>query len=239
MRGSSIVKPVRFNDPRIVGDATASVRIFSERFADEMVIIDLDANKSGTQELERYRKLSRLCIMPLTLGGGVKTVRDADDLISSGADKVTVNSAFYDNPTLLDVVAQKYGSQAVVFSLDCKLTRGRQMAVSQQGSRVESLQAIEAAQKAVDYGAGEILLNCIEQDGTMSGYNLDLIKAVSDVVDVPIIAAGGCGQPQDCVLAVQAGASAVAAGSIFFWIGDTIRSIKQHMGTKGIEVRLE
>ena len=239
MRGSSIVKPVRFNDPRIVGDATASVRIFSERFADEMVIIDLDASKSGTQELERYRKLSRLCIMPLTLGGGVKTVRDADDLISSGADKVTVNSAFYDNPTLLDVVAQKYGSQAVVFSLDCKLIRGRQMAVSQQGSRIESLQAIEAAQKAVDHGAGEILLNCIEQDGTMSGYNLDLIKAVSDVVDVPIIAAGGCGRPQDCVLAVQAGASAVAAGSIFFWIGETIRSIKQHMGTKGIEVRLE
>ena len=129
--------------------------------------------------------------------------------------------------------------KAVVFSLDCKLTRGRQMAVSQQGSRVESLQAIEAAQRAVDHGAGEILLNCIDQDGTMSGYNLDLIKAVSDVVDVPIIAAGGCGQSQDCVLAVQAGASAVAAGSIFFWIGETIRSIKQHMGTKGIEVRLE
>jgi len=238
LRGNSVVKPVGFQQDRVVGDAIASVKVFSKRFADEMIIIDIDATKNGYRDLTLIKKLSRECIMPLTLGGGISDVMGAEDLFASGADKVSINTSFYSNPSLISTIAARFGSQAVVFSLDVKIVNSIIYAVSHCGSVLESVTGLDAAKKAADYGAGEILLNRVDKDGTMTGYDTDLIRKIADSIEIPLVAVGGCGSGADCVRAVKAGASAVAAGSIFFWVGESIMSIKEHMNAEGLEVRL-
>ena len=238
LRKNSVVKTVGFNNSRIVGDAITCVKVFSSRMADEMIILDIDATESGVINSSLIRRLSKNCMMPLTVGGGVRDISDADSLFRSGADKISVNSAFYDNKNLISEISGKYGRQAIVFSLDTYFDGKQYFASSHSAGFKYNILALDAVKMAVEYGAGEILLNSVERDGAMNGYDLELIANISDAVDVPVIAAGGCGDMHDCVSAIQSGASAVAAGSIFHWIGESIISIKKHMNDQGIDVRL-
>jgi len=238
LQGNSVVKTVGFSEPRVVGDAISNVNVFSNRMADEMVIVDIEATEKGRINEALIRRLARQCVMPLTVGGGIQTLVDAQALFRSGADKVVINSAFYKDPSLFSQVAAQFGRQALVFSLDAVKTANGYQAVSHSGNNVQSLSAVAAAQLAVSHGAGEVLVNSIDCDGRMEGYDLDLVEAISASVDVPVVAAGGCGSSLDCVNAVNAGASAVAAGSIFYWVGESIITLKETMANNNIEVRL-
>ena len=238
IKGNSVVKTVRFKDARMVGDAITNVKVFSNRMADEMVIVDIEATSKGRINEALIRRLAKQCVMPLSVGGGIKSVEDAEKLFRSGADKVVLNSEFYRNPEIISEIADRYGRQAIVFSLDVKKSELSRVATSNSATNLYELSAFEAANKAVEYGAGEIILNSVDNDGVMEGYDLELIREVSNLVDVPVIAAGGCGSKEDCVNAVKSGASAVAAGSIFYWIGESIISIKEYMSQNGIEMRL-
>ncbi len=221
-----------------MGDAITNIKVFSNRMADEMVIVDIEATEKGCINEALIKRLAASCIMPLSVGGGVKTIRDADKLFRSGADKIVINSAFYSNPNLLTQVANKYGVQSVVFSLDVKKIDGRYLSVSHSGSKINDITAFEAAQRAVQAGAGEIILNSIDLDGTMEGYDLELVELIASNVNIPVVAAGGCGGKEDCVSAANTGAAAVAAGSVFYWVGESIITIKEYMNVNGISVRI-
>lgn len=237
LKGNSVVKTVMFKEPRIVGDAVTNVKVFSSRLADEMVIVDIEATKRGTINQSLIQRLASFCIMPLTLGGGIKNLSDADMLFRSGADKVAVNSEYYTTPHLLSEIADKFGSQSVVFSLDVKKVNNEYKAASHSGQRLHG-DVLKAAVEAVEHGAGEIILNSIDNDGTMNGFDLELIKLVSEEVSVPIVVAGGCGDKKHCVDAVKEGGAAIAAGSIFYWVGESIITIKEFMSENGIAVRI-
>ncbi|EAT12532.1 hisF protein [Oceanobacter sp. RED65] len=222
----------------MVGDAITNVKVFSSRKADEMVIVDIEATEKKRINLPLLKRLSSHCIMPLTIGGGVTTLEDAEDLFSVGADKVLVNSAFYNRPEILTDISSKFGRQAVVFSLDVMKKSNEYVPVSKNGSVKQSWTLRETVERAIEYGAGEIILNSVDCDGMMQGFDLNLCKQVSDISSVPVVIAGGCGTKEDCVLAVNSGADAVAAGSIFYWVGESILTIKDYMNKNGLEVRL-
>jgi cyclase len=177
--------------------------------------------------------------MPLSIGGGVKSLEDADSLFHAGADKVVINSMFYSSNSIVKKIAKKYGEQAVVFSLDVKKVHGKMQAVANGSNFKTGMNAVDAAISAVDCGAGEIYLNSVDHDGCMNGYDLNLIKKISETVTVPVVAAGGCGNKEHCVDAIMAGADAIAASSIFFWAGESIITIKDYLLKNGIEVRLK
>lgn len=238
IRGNAVVKSTQFSDHRMVGDAATNVKVFSSRKADEMVIVDIDAYQRGDINLPLIKRLSSLCNMPLSIGGGVKSIEDASDLFQCGADKVVVNTAFYHKPGLITEIAKSYGNQAVVFSLDAMFVDGKYVAFSNGGTQRQGLTAIDAARKAVDLGAGEILINSIDQDGMMEGYEVNLIQQISDSVNTPVIAAGGCGKKEHCLEALNSKASAIAAGSIFYWVGESIITLKEYLNAQGIEMRL-
>ena len=238
IKGNSVVKTVQFNEVRMVGDAITNVKVFSNRMADEMVIVDIEATAKGRINSELIKRLAKHCIMPLAVGGGISSLDDAELLFRSGADKIVLNSEFYKNPDIITQISNKYGRQAVVFSLDVKETDIGRMSASNSALEIHNISAVDTAIKAVSYGAGEIILNSVDRDGMMNGYDLELINEISKAVDVPVIAAGGCGSKDDCVEAINNGASAVAAGSIFYWVGESIISLKEFMSKKGIEMRL-
>ena len=237
LQGSSVVKTIGFGNPRIVGDGVSCVKVFSKRLADELVLVDIQATQLNRINKTLISRLAAECVMPLTVGGGIKTVKDAQQLFDCGADKIVLNSEFFSNPSLVTEIAKRYGSQAVVFSLDAKVMSGKYYAVAVSATHTLGLTAREVAIKACEYGAGEVFLNSVDRDGLMGGYDLDLISMISDAIEVPVIVAGGCGKKEDCVAAINAGASAVAAGSIFHWVGESILSIKECMERSGIEVR--
>ena len=237
LKGNSVVKTVGYQEPRMVGDAVTNVKVISNRLADEMIIVDIEATELDRINLRHLERLAKSCVMPLTVGGGINTIGKADQVFECGADKVVVCSAFYATPNLLTDIASKYGNQAVVFSLDVKLVEGQYHSSYASALELSHQAALTTAKMAVEYGAGEILLNAVDQDGMMTGYDLDLIESVCNEVDVPVIASGGCGRKDHCVDAVKAGAAAVAAGSIFYWVGESIRTIKAHMRDHEIEVR--
>ena len=239
LKGSSVVKTVRFKEPRIVGDAVASVKVFASRKADEMIIVDIDATERGSIHIELIKRIAKSCTMPLSIGGGIKSIEDADALFRVGADKIVINSSFYTCSKLLQEISEKYGKQAIVFSLDVK-REGEYYKAFSHGSSIDSkMSAVEAARKAVNGGAGEIYLNSVDLDGCMNGYDLKLVEEISNYVNVPVIAAGGCGDKKHCVEVINAGADAVAAASIFFWVGESVITIKEELKNNGIEVRLK
>ena len=239
IKGNSIVKTVQFKEPRVVGDAVATVKVFATRKADEMIVVDIEATKRGNINIDLIERISKSCNMPLSIGGGIQSIEDADALFRVGADKVIVNSKFYSDKNVIKELSQKFGEQAVVFSLDVRRSKGSTKAFSNGATFNSGKRAIDAAQEAIAKGAGEIYLNSIDQDGCMQGYDLELIEEISSQVSVPVVAAGGCGDKTHCIDVIKAGADAVAAASIFFWVGESIITIKEHLKSNGVEVRLK
>jgi cyclase len=204
-----------------VGDPINIVRLFNDKEADELIILDIEAtvNKRPPQ-FDYLANLSGECFMPLTYGGGITSVDDIRRLLSIGIEKVSINTAAVDDPDLISKAADSFGSQAIVASIDVKKDwRGRQLAYTKAATNKTRWTPEVLAAELERKGAGEILLTSVDRDGEMAGYDLDLIKRVSSAVGIPVIACGGAGNQQHLADAVRAGASAAAAGSLFVFVG--------------------
>lgn len=222
LKSDGLVKTVKFNNPRYVGDPVNTVKIFNEKEVDEIVVLDIQASKEDRgPRMEKIAEIAGECFMPMGYGGGVSNVQQMHDILFSGAEKVIVNSAAWSSPKLLDEAAQVFGSQSIVVSIDVKKKLlGGYSVMSHGGTRKTGMNPVQAAKLAVDNGAGEIFVNSIDRDGTYTGYDIELIRSVAQAVSVPVIACGGASSVKDFTMAVCEGkASAVAAGSLFVYHG--------------------
>jgi cyclase len=217
-----LVKTVRFASPKYVGDPINAVRIFNEKRVDELVVLDIDASVRGREpDFEMIGHLAAECRMPLCYGGGVKTVAQAERIVSIGVEKVAMSSAAVDDPDLLGAIAEIVGSQSVVVVIDVKKAgRGKYEAWLDNGTRATGLDAVELARKVEGLGVGEVVINSIDNDGLMKGYDLDLVEAIRGAINIPMTVLGGAGSLQDIkTLLDRFGIIGAAAGSLFVFKG--------------------
>ena len=243
-----VVKGVKFENIRDAGDPVEIARRYDEQGADEITFLDITASVDGRDTtLHTVERMASQVFIPLTVGGGVRTVDDVRRLLNAGADKTSFNSAAIANPQVIRDASAKYGAQCIVVAIDAKRRVGDEVAARGEGWDVYShggrqntgLDAVEWAKKMAEHGAGEILLTSMDKDGTRSGFDLALTRAVADAVPVPVIASGGVGNLDHLADGVQiGGADAVLAASIFHYGEYTIAQAKQHMAARGIAVRL-
>jgi cyclase len=225
---------------RNVGDPVELAVRYNEQGADEMVFFDITASAHGRSTMvEVIERVADRCFMPLTVGGGVRTVADMQTMLQAGADKVSINSAALANPALIREGAEKFGSQCIVVSIDAKRVGPDRWEVFAQGGRKPTgLEAVEWAQKAVELGAGEVVLNSIDADGTKAGFDLVITRRVSEAVPVPVVASGGAGTREHMAEVLLEGrADAVLAASIFHFGELTVGDVKHFLASKGIPVR--
>ncbi|NLX16222.1 MAG: imidazole glycerol phosphate synthase subunit HisF [Ramlibacter sp.] len=247
--GGRVVKGVNFVELRDAGDPVEIAARYNEQGADELTFLDITATSDGRDMiLHIIEAVASQVFIPLTVGGGVRTVDDVRRLLNAGADKTSFNSAAIANPEVIREAAGRYGSQCIVVAIDAKrrvlpeeiAARGEGWDVYSHGGRQNTgLDAVAWARQMADYGAGEILLTSMDKDGTKSGFDLELTRAVSDAISVPVIASGGVGNLDHLADGVQqGGADAVLAASIFHYGEYTVLQAKQHMAARGIPVRL-
>ena len=234
-----VVKGVNFVALRDAGDPVEAARAYDAAGADELVVLDISASHEGRDTiLDVVRGIADSCFMPLTVGGGVRSVADARALLLAGADKVAVNSAAVADPALIDALARQFGEQCVVVAVDAKRVGTGWEIFTHGGRRATGLDAVAFARDAASRGAGEILLTSMDRDGTRAGYDLELTRAVADAVPVPVVASGGVGGLDDLVRGVIDGhASAVLAASIFHFGEATLAQARSTMRAAGITVR--
>ncbi len=216
-----LVKTLKFKDPKYVGDPINAIRIFNEKEVDELMVLDIGASKAGREpDFDLVAQFAEECFMPLCYGGGVRTFAHARRLFSSGVEKICLQSAALENPALISQIADHYGSQAVVVSADVKKgwLGGKKLFASRTGKTLDT-PVSDFLARCVEAGAGEVLLNSVDRDGTMEGMDVELINETSIRLPVPLIAVGGAGSLADMKAAVDAGASAVAAGAFFVFHG--------------------
>jgi len=235
-----LVKGVGFNSWRRVGPVLPAVKVYNQREVDELILVDIMAHESDHDpDFESIEEFGSDCFVPLTVGGGITRIDQVQRLLRAGADKICVNTAAYSNPELIGDIAKWHGAQCVVASIDVRKShRGGWECFSNAGRTGTGREVVAWAKELEDKGAGEILLTSIERDGTMQGYDLPLIAAVTQAVSIPVIASGGAGTYQHMIDAViQSGASAVAAASIFHFTEQTPAESKAAMEAAGIPVR--
>jgi cyclase len=240
-----VVKGVNFVGLRDAGDPVEIARRYDEQGADELTFLDITASSDGRDIIEHIiEAVAAQVFIPLTVGGGVRSVDDVRRLLNAGADKVSINTAAVTNPQLVADASARFGSQCIVVAIDAKQVSGegeplRWNVFTHGGRKDVGLDAVAWAKNMEALGAGEILLTSMDRDGTKIGFNLDLTRAVSDAVSVPVIASGGVGNLDHLVDGVKKGhADAVLAASIFHYGEFTVRQAKEHMAKNGIEVRL-
>ncbi|HEY9439390.1 MAG TPA: imidazole glycerol phosphate synthase subunit HisF [Streptomyces sp.] len=234
-----VVKGVRFQNLRDAGDPVEMAKLYDAEGADELTFLDITAS-SGNRETtyDVVRRTAEQVFIPLTVGGGVRTVDDVDKLLRAGADKVGVNTAAIARPELIGEIARRFGRQVLVLSVDARRTpEGTFEVTTHGGSRGTGIDAVEWAHRAADLGAGEILLNSMDADGTKDGYDTEMIEAVRSRVTVPVIASGGAGRLADFAPAVSAGADAVLAASVFHFGDLRIADVKAALRQSGHPVR--
>ncbi len=236
-----LVKGIGFDSWRRVGAALQSIMVYSLREVDELIFLDITATlEKRSPDFDTIDELADECFMPLTVGGGVQCLDDIYRLLMVGADKVAINSAALLSPGLVSEAAGRFGSQCIIVSIDFKREKNDTLQVyTHAGTKAADISPIEFARQVEGEGAGEILLTSIDRDGTMTGYDLDCIKQVTETVSIPVIASGGAGNAQDIFAAISHGkASAAAAASIFHFTEQTPMEIKQYLRKQGIPVRL-
>ncbi len=233
-----VVKGVRFQDLRDAGDPAERARCYEDQGADEIVILDVSATPEGRgHQLETVRRVREVLALPLTVGGGIRSVEDARALLEAGADKVSVNTAAVARPELIADISARFGRQCCVVAIDAR-RRGDGFEVLVRGGRDGTgRDAVAWAAEAERLGAGEILLTSWDRDGTREGYDLALIRAVAQAVSLPIIASGGADRPRHLADALEAGADAVLAASIFHDGDLTVQEVKRELRSLGVRVR--
>lgn len=218
---TGLYKTIRFKKPRYLGDPINTLRLFNDKEADELIILDIKASEECKEpNFEYLRKLTGECFMPICYGGGIASLKHVEVLFKIGIEKLSFNTSLYLNPQLISEAVKNFGSQSIVASIDVKKSHfGAYSVFVKSGSKDVKCDPVIYAKRAEELGVGEILLTSIDHDGMMNGYDLELIQKVSSVVDIPVIANGGAGVLSDCVKAVNNGASAAAAGSLFVYYG--------------------
>ena len=236
-----VVKGINFKELRDAGDPVELAATYDKEGADELTFLDISASHEGrATTLEIVTRTAEQVFIPLTVGGGIRSVDDVDRMLRAGADKIAVNTAAIDRPELIAEIADRFGNQVLVLSVDARRAPGTDSGfeVTTHGGRKSAgIDAIEWAAKAVELGAGEILLNAMDADGTEDGFDIDLIKAVRSEVTVPVIASGGAGKADHFPPAVDAGADAVLAATIFHFGKVRIGEVKQALSGAGAAVR--
>lgn len=234
-----VVKGVNFVDLIDAGDPVEQARAYDAAGADELCFLDITASHEARGTiLDVVRRTAEVCFMPLTVGGGVRTAEDARALLLAGADKVAVNSAAVTRPEVVSDIAERFGSQCVVASVDARRSGERWEVFTHGGRRATGIDAVEHALRLVELGAGELLVTSMDRDGTRSGYDLDLIRTIADRVPVPVVASGGVGGLADLVAGIRdGGASAVLAASIFHFGEASIADAHRALADAGIPVR--
>ena len=240
VEGGRVVKGVNFVDLVDAGDPVEQASLYDKAGADELTFLDITASHEGRETIfDVVSRTAEKCFMPLTVGGGVRTIEDIRRLLLAGADKVSINTAAVKDPDFVRRAAEKFGSQCIVVSVDAKSVGPDSFEIFTHGGRnATGIDAVGWAQRMAEYGAGEILLTSMDRDGTKQGFNLPLTRAISDAVSVPVIASGGVGTLEHLVEGIRDGhASAVLAASIFHFGTFTIEEAKTYMAAAGVPVR--
>lgn len=253
--GGRVVKGIMFKDLKVAGDPVELAEFYNSEGADEIVFLDITATEEGRgTSLDFVRRAAESLSVPFTVGGGIRTLEDARAVLLSGADKTSINTASVKDPGIITTLSREFGSQCVVVAVDAKRNYTIPRAdvkvfgppgyefwfevYVRSGKVPTGLDAISWSQRAEKLGAGEILLTSIDKDGTGSGYDLELIRAVSESVNIPVIASGGCGEPRHMYEAFVSGADAALAASIFHFRKCSIKEVKEYLRDKGIRMRL-
>ena len=240
VKNGRVVKGINFVDLKDAGDPVEQAKIYSEGGADEICFLDITAsNENRSTIYEVVKKTSEKCFVPLTVGGGVRSIEDINKLLKCGADKVSINTAAVQNTKIVTESSSKFGSQCIVVAIDAK-RKGDGWEIFTHGGRKETgINAIKFAKQMEEYGAGELLVTSMDRDGTQKGYDIDLIKEISEMVGIPIIASGGAGNLDHLAEGITKGkANAVLAASIFHYGKYSLKEAKQYLDSKGIPVRI-
>ena len=241
VKNGRVVKGINFVDLKDAGDPVEQAKIYSDGGADEICFLDITASSENRDILLKIvKKTAQKISIPLTVGGGVRSLEDINKLLSSGADKVSINTAAVSNQNLIEESSKKFGSQCIVVAVDAKKVKDNKWEVFTHGGRKSTgKDAIKFIMKMQEMGAGEILLTSMDRDGTKKGYDLDLTKKVCNSVNIPVIASGGVGNLEHLYQGIKIGrASAVLAASIFHYGTYTVNEAKQYLDSKGIPVRI-
>ena len=239
VKNGRVVKGINFVDLKDAGDPVEQAKIYSDGGADEICFLDITASNENRETIyEVVERTSKKCFVPLTVGGGVRSVEDINKLLNCGADKVSINTAAVQNPEVIIEGSKKFGSQCIVVAIDAKKNDDKWEVFTHGGRNNTKMNAIDFAKKIEDSGAGELLVTSMDRDGTQVGYDIDLISKISSKINIPVIASGGVGNLDHLVDGIKSGASAVLAASIFHYGKQSIKEAKEYLDSKGIPVRI-
>ena len=239
VKNGRVVKGINFVDLKDAGDPVEQAKIYSDGGADEICFLDITASNENRDIIyEVVEKTSKKCFVPLTVGGGIRSVEDINKLLNCGADKVSINTAAVQNPGVIIESSKKFGSQCIVVAIDAKKNEGSWEIFTHGGRTSTGIDAIEFALKMETCGAGELLVTSMDRDGTQVGYDIDLMSKISTKVNIPVIASGGVGNLDHLVDGIKSGASAVLAASIFHYGTYSVNEAKQYLASKDIPVRI-
>ena len=242
IKNGRVVKGINFLNLKDAGDPVEQAAYYDQSGADEICFLDITAtHEERNIIIETVKKTADKCFVPLTVGGGIRTIEDIRKLLIAGADKVSINTAAVKDPLFIKQASQKFGSQCIIVAVDAKKTADNKWEIFTHGGREKTgLDAVEFAKQSVFNGAGEILLTSMDKDGTKKGYDLDLLKIITSSVQVPVIASGGVGTLEHLFEGLKAGgASAVLAASIFHYGEFTIQQAKEYLASKEVQVRIK
>ncbi len=239
VKNGRVVKGINFVDLKDAGDPVEQAKIYSDGGADEICFLDITASNENRDTIyDVVERTSKNCFVPLTVGGGVRSIEDINKLLNCGADKVSINTAAVQNSKVVEESSKKFGSQCIVVAIDAKKNGENWEIFTHGGRNSTGIDAIQFANKMEESGAGELLVTSMDKDGTQSGYDIDLMKKISSNVNIPVIASGGVGTLDHLAEGISAGASAVLAASIFHYGTYSVEEAKQYLASKDIPVRI-
>ncbi len=240
VKNGRVVKGINFVDLKDAGDPVEQAKIYSDGGADEICFLDITASNENRDTIyEVVKQTSKKCFVPLTVGGGVRSVEDINKLLNCGADKVSINTAAVQDPNVVSESSKKFGSQCIVVAIDAKKNGNKWDVYTHGGRNNSGLNALKFAKKMENSGAGELLVTSMDRDGTQIGYDIELMKKISSIVNIPLIASGGVGNLDHLAEGIKLGnASAVLAASIFHYGKHSVIEAKEYLNSKGIPVRI-
>ena len=240
VKNGRVVKGINFVNLKDAGDPVEQAKIYSDSGADEICFLDITASNENRDTIyDVIERTSKKCFVPLTVGGGVRSIDDISKLLNCGADKVSINTAAVENPKVISDSSKKFGSQCIVVAIDAKKNDDKWEVFTHGGRNNSGLDALEYAKKMENSGAGELLVTSMDRDGTQVGYDVDLISKIASKINIPVIASGGVGNLDHLVNGIKLGnASAVLAASIFHYGKHSIKDAKEYLDSKGIPVRI-